>query len=57
MEVDEVQRKIHAGGDLLLVCAYDDDAKFSQYHLDKAVSLRDFKAAAYSPSALAAEQS
>jgi rhodanese-related sulfurtransferase len=43
IEVDEVQRKMRAGEDLL-VCAYDDDEKFRQNHLDGAVSLNEFKA-------------
>jgi hypothetical protein len=27
----------------LLVCAYDDDDKFSQFHLDGAIGLSEFK--------------
>lgn len=30
----------------LLVCAYDDDTKFNDYHLDGAISLNDFKSKA-----------
>jgi hypothetical protein len=44
VEVQEVQNKLQSGSDLLLVCAYDDDAKFRQYHLENAISLQDFKA-------------
>lgn len=30
-------------GSALLVCAYDDDDKFKEYHLGGAISLDDFK--------------
>lgn len=30
-------------GKALLVCAYDSDDKFTQYHLEGAISLSDFK--------------
>ncbi len=30
-------------GTILLVCAYDDDAKFKANHLDGAIPLSDFK--------------
>jgi len=40
---DEVYRKVTDGA-ALLVCAYDDDEKFNNVHLEGAVSLSEFKA-------------
>ena len=33
-----------ASGKAMLICAYADDAKFDQYHLEGAISLSRFKA-------------
>ena len=33
-----------ASGKALLICAYADDAKFDQFHLEGAISLSSFKA-------------
>ena len=33
-----------ASGKAILICAYADDAKFDQYHLEGAISLSSFKA-------------
>jgi hypothetical protein len=41
---EEVQEKLHAGGDLLLVCAYDSQEKFQQFQLEGAIPLSEFKA-------------
>ena len=30
-------------GKAMLICAYPDDSKFTQYHLDGAISLSSFK--------------
>jgi hypothetical protein len=38
----EVREKI-MNGSALLVCAYDDDDKFKQFHLGGAISLNAFK--------------
>lgn len=38
----EARQKIIAGS-ALLICAYEDDAKFAQYHLEGAMSFSDFK--------------
>ena len=32
-----------ASGKALLICAYNDDAKFEKYHLEGAISLSSFK--------------
>ena len=40
---DVVYREVTAGK-ALLVCAYDDDEKFRNVHLEGAVSLADFRA-------------
>ena len=39
---EETREKV-SSGKALLVCAYDDDDKFSRLHLDGAISLRRFK--------------
>ena len=31
------------GGDALLICAYDNDDKFSRFHLEGAISLSEFR--------------
>lgn len=38
-----VVREKTASGAALLVCAYDDDEKFSRFHLDGAIGLSEFK--------------
>jgi hypothetical protein len=38
----EVREKVTSGS-MLLVCAYDDDQKFNQMHLEGAISLPEFK--------------
>jgi rhodanese-related sulfurtransferase len=40
--VEEVKQKV-ASGSALLVCAYDDEQKFQQLHLEGAISLAEFK--------------
>lgn len=40
---DDVREKVQSGK-ALLVCAYDDDAKYGGMHLDGSTSLREFKA-------------
>ena len=40
--VQDVYRKVNAGT-ALLVCAYDNDEKFRDVHLEGAISLADFK--------------
>lgn len=39
---DEIRDRVQSG-QALLVCAYDDDEKFKALHLEKALSLRQFK--------------
>lgn len=39
---EEVKMKVHSGS-ALLVCAYDDETKFNNNHLDGALSLPEFK--------------
>ena len=39
-------RENMAGGQALLVCAYDSDEKFSRFHLEGAISLSEFKSRA-----------
>lgn len=43
VSVDVVYRRVVAGA-AFLVCAYDDDEKFRNVHLEGAVSLADFRA-------------
>jgi hypothetical protein len=43
ISADAVYREVTAGA-ALLVCAYDDDEKFRNVHLEGAVSLADFRA-------------
>lgn len=38
----EVRQKVSTGT-AMLVCAYEDDQKFNQVHLEGAISLNDFK--------------
>ena len=42
VDVQETSRKV-AAGQALLVCAYDNDQKFAQYHLDGAISLAELR--------------
>lgn len=39
---EEILGKVQSG-EALLICAYDDDEKFKALHLEKALSLRQFK--------------
>jgi len=39
---EEVQKRL-ASGRALLVCAYEDEAKFRSFHLEGALSLSNFK--------------
>ena len=39
---EEIRDRVQSG-QALLVCAYDDDEKFKALHLEKALSLRQFK--------------
>jgi rhodanese-related sulfurtransferase len=39
---EEVRKKV-TSGTALLVCAYDDDKKFIQVHLDGAIPLSEFR--------------
>lgn len=38
---EEIVGKVRSG-EVLLVCAYDDEEKFKAFHLEKALSLRQF---------------
>jgi rhodanese-related sulfurtransferase len=40
---DDAHKKVQAGK-ALLVCAYEDDARFARYRLDGAISLRELEA-------------
>lgn len=42
VSVEKVRQKVTEGS-ALLVCAYDDDLKFQQLHLEGAISLSEFK--------------
>ena len=42
INVQETSAKLGAG-EALLVCAYDNDQKFAQYHLEGAISLSEFR--------------
>ena len=42
----EVRRDLQTGRGVWLVCAYDDPAKFEQYRIEGALSLREFEAVA-----------
>jgi hypothetical protein len=42
IEVEDVHQKLESGQNTLLVCGYDSDEKFRQYHLEGAISLKDF---------------
>ena len=39
---DKVYERLKSGA-LLLVCAYEDESKFRQMHLEGAISLNEFK--------------
>jgi hypothetical protein len=43
MTVQEVRGKLQSGGPILLVCAYESDAKFEQAPLDGAVPFTEFQ--------------
>lgn len=43
ISVEDARQKVGAGT-ALLVCAYDDDDKFKNNHLQGAISLSDFRA-------------
>jgi len=40
---DDAHKRVQAGK-ALLVCAYDDDARFAKYRLEGAISLRELEA-------------
>ncbi len=40
---EKVHERLESGA-LLLVCAYEDESKFRQMHLEGAISLNEFKA-------------
>ena len=42
ISVEDARQKVTSGS-ALLVCAYDDDEKFKNNHLDGAISLSEFK--------------
>lgn len=42
----DVWDRVHAGSDLLLVCAYDDDAKCRANHLKGATTFNEFRSRA-----------
>ena len=42
ISVEDARQKVSAGA-ALLVCAYDDDEKFKNNHLQGAISLNDFR--------------
>lgn len=39
---EEVQKKLRSG-EVLLVCAYEDDEKFKAFHLEGAIAFNEFK--------------
>ena len=43
ISVEEVRRKLKAG-EVLLVCAYDDEKRFRSVHLEGAISFPEFEA-------------
>ena len=43
---ERAREHLGSGAGTLLVCAYDDDAKFEQNHLAGAISLREFESRA-----------
>lgn len=43
VSAEEIREDV-VSGETLLVCAYDDDAKFSRNHLEGAIPLSEFKA-------------
>lgn len=43
VSAEEIREEV-VSGKTLLVCAYDDDAKFSRNHLEGAIPLSEFKA-------------
>ena len=43
ISVEDARQKVTSGS-ALLVCAYDDDEKFKNNHLEGAISLNDFRA-------------
>ena len=43
ISVEDARQSVNSGK-ALLVCAYDDDEKFSNNHLQGAISLNDFRA-------------
>jgi rhodanese-related sulfurtransferase len=40
---EEARRKV-TSGEAILVCAYEDEEKFKEMHLQDAISLQEFKA-------------
>ena len=42
ISAEEARRKV-ISGEAMLVCAYEDDAKFRKMSLQNAISLQDFK--------------
>ena len=42
VSAEEIREEV-VSGETLLVCAYDDDAKFSRNHLEGAIPLSEFK--------------
>ncbi len=43
ISVEEVRRKLKSG-EVLLVCAYDDEERFRSMHLEGAISFQEFEA-------------
>ncbi len=43
IDAEEVRRKLDAGSDLLLVCAYEDDQRCRLPGLEGVLSLREFR--------------
>jgi len=43
LSAQKVHEKLESGEDVLLVCAYEDDAKCRQYHVDGAISFRELQ--------------
>jgi hypothetical protein len=41
--IDPKEARQHMRAGALLVCAYDDDHRFAESHLDGAISLHDFE--------------
>jgi hypothetical protein len=43
VSAEKVLQELESGDDVLLVCAYEDDAKCRQYHVDGAITFRELQ--------------